>query len=81
VNRGIEATGSEFIGLLNNDMELDPKWLEELHRALTEHPEVSARGPKLLRYWERKKINVLGIRMNSDGEVEVIKQELSKFSV
>lgn len=72
VNRGIEVTNDEFISLLNNDIELDQKWLEELHRALVEHPEVGACGPKVLRYWERERINVLGIRLNSNGEVEII---------
>lgn len=72
VNRGIEATEGEFISLLNNDIELDPKWLEELHRALIEHPEVGACGPKLMRYWERERINILGIRLNSNGEAEII---------
>ncbi|MEW6377854.1 MAG: glycosyltransferase family 2 protein [Thermodesulfobacteriota bacterium] len=72
VNRGIEATEGEFIALLNNDIEVDPKWLEELHRALIEHPEVGSCQAKLLRYQEREKINGLGIRMNIDGEVEII---------
>ncbi len=72
VNRGIEATGGEFVSLLNNDIELDSKWLEELHRALVEHPEVGACGPKLMRYRERERINVLGIRLNSNGEAEII---------
>lgn len=72
VNRGIEATDGEFISLLNNDMEVDPKWLGQLHRALVEHPSVGACGPKLLRYWERNRIDLLGIRQNSDGEVEAV---------
>jgi GT2 family glycosyltransferase len=72
VNRGIEATQGEFVSFLNNDIELDPKWLEELHRALIEHPEVGTCGPKLMRYWERERINILGIRLNSNGEVEII---------
>ncbi len=71
-NRGIEATSGEFVGLLNNDVELDPRWLEELHHAMIRHPEIGACGPKLMRYWERDRINVLGIRLNSDGEVEII---------
>lgn len=72
VNRGIETTRGEFISLLNNDIELDPKWLEELHRALAKHPEAGTCGPKLMRYRERDRINVLGIRMNRNGEVEII---------
>ncbi len=72
VNRGIEVTENGFISLLNNDIELDPKWLEELHRALVEHPEAGACGPKVLRYSERQRINILGIRVNTNGEVEII---------
>lgn len=72
VNRGIEATDGEFIALLNNDIEVDPGWLEELHRVLMDHLEVGSCQAKLMRYWERKKINGLGIRLNMDGEVEII---------
>jgi len=72
VNRGIEATEGELIALLNNDIEVDPKWLEELHRALVEHPEVGSCQAKLLRYKERGRINGLGIRMNIYGEIEII---------
>jgi hypothetical protein len=72
VNRGIEATTGEFISLLNNDMELDSKWLEELYRVLIEHIEAGACGPKVMRYWERDRINVLGIRLNSNGEAVII---------
>jgi hypothetical protein len=72
VNRGIESGEAEFVSLLNNDIELDPRWLEELHSALRLHPEAASCGPKMMRYWERDRINVLGIRLNSDGDVEII---------
>jgi GT2 family glycosyltransferase len=72
VNRGIEATSGEFVCLLNNDIELDPKWMEAMYEALLKNPEVGACGPKMLRYWERERINVLGIRVNSNGDVEII---------
>jgi hypothetical protein len=72
VNRGIEATHDEFISLLNNDIELDPNWLGELHQTLIAHPETGACGPKLMRYRERERINILGIRLNSNGEVQII---------
>jgi GT2 family glycosyltransferase len=72
VNRGIEAASGEFVCLLNNDIELDPKWMEAMHEALLKNPEVGACGPKMLRYWERERINVLGIRVNSNGDVEII---------
>src|SRR5271157_262731 len=72
VNRGIEASASEFVSVLNNDIELDPRWLEELHTTLIEHPEAGAAGPKMMMYFERNRINILGLRLNRTGEVELI---------
>jgi len=72
VNRGIEAGFGEFICLLNNDIDLDPKWMQAMYEALGEHPEAGACGPKMMRYWERERINVLGIRLNSNGDVEIV---------
>ncbi|MEN6617430.1 MAG: glycosyltransferase family 2 protein [Syntrophorhabdus sp.] len=72
VNRGIEASKGEFVCLLNNDIELDPRWMEELLDSLKKHPDAGSAGPKLMRYHERKRINVLGIRVNSNGHVEIV---------
>lgn len=72
VNRGIEAASGEFICLLNNDVELDPQWMEAMYMALNQNQEVGACGPKMMRYWERERINVLGIRFNSNGDVEIV---------
>ncbi|HOJ42500.1 MAG TPA: glycosyltransferase family 2 protein [Syntrophorhabdaceae bacterium] len=72
VNRGIEASSSLFVSLLNNDIELDSNWLWYLYEALIKHPEAGSCGPKLMRYWERERINVLGIRLNRDGGVEIV---------
>ena len=72
VNRGIEAASGELICLLNNDIELDPGWMEAMYKALREHPEAGSCGPKMLRYWERERINVLGIRVDANGDVKII---------
>ncbi len=72
VNRGIEAASGELICLLNNDIELDPGWMEAMYKALREHPKAGSCGPKMLRYWERERINVLGIRMDANGDVKII---------
>ena len=34
VNAGIEAAGGEFIAIVNNDVELEPAWLETLYTNL-----------------------------------------------
>jgi len=47
VNAGIEAASGEFIAIVNNDVELDPGWLETLHGNLAGSPYSFATG-KLL---------------------------------
>src|SRR5512143_3643451 len=34
VNKGIRASAGEFISVLNNDIEVHPRWLQELHDAI-----------------------------------------------
>ncbi|MDW8002419.1 MAG: glycosyltransferase family 2 protein [Deltaproteobacteria bacterium] len=72
VNRGIEAAESEYIALLNNDMEVTPGWLREMVDALDRYQDAGACNPKVLRYREPDRINVLGIRYNSNSAVEII---------
>ena len=38
VNRGVAAGEEDYVALLNNDMELDPGWLEALVHALDADP-------------------------------------------
>jgi len=72
VNRGIEASTAEYVALLNNDVEVDPKWLEELCRALDEHPDVGSCNSKMLMYRERGRINGLGISMTVEGDIDIL---------
>jgi len=72
VNRGIEASRGEYVCLLNNDIELDTRWMEELLSSLRNHPDAGSAGPKLMRWHERERINVLAIRVNLDGHVEIV---------
>jgi len=39
-NQGIRQACGHYVALLNNDTEADPRWLEELMKALESHPEV-----------------------------------------
>lgn len=68
VNRGIQSTESEYVALLNNDVRVDKRWLFEMVKALDERTHAFSCNPKVLRLEEPWKINVLGIRYNSDGE-------------
>jgi GT2 family glycosyltransferase len=60
VNRGLDATKSELVALLNNDLELDPQWLKILVRELDAHPDAGSSGGKLLKYFERHLIDGAG---------------------
>ncbi len=67
-NRGVTAAlntclahpRTPLIGLFNNDVELDPRCLEELVAALHEHPEAGSAGGKLLDFGEREMIDGAG---------------------
>jgi hypothetical protein len=54
------AAGSEFVLLLNNDVELDPHCVEELVAALRAHPHAASAGAKLLDYTRRDLLDGTG---------------------
>jgi GT2 family glycosyltransferase len=60
LNACLRAGPSEFVALLNNDVELDPDCLGELVAALTEHPEAGASCGKLLNYARREMLDGAG---------------------
>ena len=59
-NRGIAATTTEFVALLNNDVELAPGWLEPLLAALHAHPGAASATGKLLRYDDHERLDAAG---------------------
>lgn len=60
VNAGIKEAKGEYIALLNNDAEVDPKWLEELVYALERYPEVGFCASKMVNYFNRSIIDTAG---------------------
>lgn len=52
-NAGIQASGAEFVVLLNNDTEQNPLWLESLITAADAHPEAGFFASKLLDFEDR----------------------------
>ncbi|MBA7641507.1 hypothetical protein ES703_49191 [subsurface metagenome] len=60
VNQGIKESQGEFVALLNNDVEADPSWLEELSRGLKENPEVGFCASKMLDFTNRRIIMEAG---------------------
>lgn len=61
VNKGIEATRTPYVALLNNDIELDPDWLTNLVQAAEQHPDAGSIASKLLDFTDRTKFESAGI--------------------
>jgi GT2 family glycosyltransferase len=60
VNQGIRISDSEFIVLLNNDVVVDESWLYELVSLIRTDPLIFSCSSKMLRYYERDKIDDVG---------------------
>ena len=63
LNRGVLESETDFVALLNNDIELEPDWLERLVAGLLQHPEAASASGKLLRFDERTMIDAAGDAM------------------
>lgn len=68
VNAGIKESKGEFIALLNNDTEVDKKWLEELGNAAKNNPDVGFFASKMLRFDDRKIIDSCGDQASWKGK-------------
>ncbi len=66
-NQGIEASGGDYIVLLNNDTEAHPAWLSELVRVADENPGAGMFATKTLFFDERDVIDTAGHLMYPDG--------------
>lgn len=60
LNACFDAADTEFVALLNNDLELDPDCLGELVAALREHPRAGSVTAKLLDFHDRSVIDGAG---------------------
>jgi GT2 family glycosyltransferase len=67
LNIAVGAARGGLVGLLNNDIELDPDWLGEMVAALKRHPQVSSVSCKLLNYWHRDQLDGAGDIFTRDG--------------
>ena len=60
MNLGIAQARGRFIAIVNNDIEADPKWLDESIRALKEHPEAGFTATRIRRFDERDRLDTTG---------------------
>lgn len=67
VNIGISHAKTEFIALLNNDIELDPKWMAELVSHLKENPKAGSCACKMMNFFRRNIIDAVGDSLTRSG--------------
>jgi len=67
VNRGIEASRSEFVALLNSDIELEPSWLEHAVAALDQQRSAGSVTGKILQFKDRALIASAGDTITWDA--------------
>jgi GT2 family glycosyltransferase len=65
--RSIATASTEYVALLNNDLELEPRWLEELLGALEARPGAAAVEGKTLRFDCREVLDGAGDLMRRNG--------------
>lgn len=59
-NRGISSTSADYVALLNNDTQADPRWLESLVSVLDREPQVGFCASKMVRIQDRLTIDTAG---------------------
>jgi GT2 family glycosyltransferase len=67
VNAGIKAAEGEILAVLNNDTEAHAEWLEELWKAMQDHPRAGSATSKILLFDQREIINSAGDLYGADG--------------
>jgi GT2 family glycosyltransferase len=69
LNRCVQEARTQYVALLNNDVELDPRWLEHLLAPLEEDPAIVSASGKMLRWDRREVIDTAGDSMRWSGAV------------
>lgn len=67
LNLAVTACSGEMVALLNNDLELEPRWLFHLVGALDRHLDAGSASGKLLSYGQRDRIDGAGDLFTRDG--------------
>jgi len=67
VNRGIEKAETEFVALLNNDTEADPRWIEGALAVFEQNPDCGIVASRIVNYWQRDRLDSAGDRYLRSG--------------
>ena len=69
-NRGIEEARADLVALVNNDVVLEPDWLERMAAALAAHPDAASVASKMVDLRDRSVIWDAGDFLRRDGAAE-----------
>ncbi len=67
LNVALRSADTELVALLNNDIELDRRWLAEMVGGLDRDPNASTISGKLRNYWRRQELDGAGDIFQRDG--------------
>lgn len=67
LNLAVRSARGGLLALLNNDIELDPRWLSEMVAGLGRDPSAGSASCKLLNYWSRDELDGAGDVFTRDG--------------
>jgi len=67
VNEGFRRARGDFVALVNNDVELDPGWLQATVSALEKHAEAASIASRLLEWERRNMLDGTGDLVGWDG--------------
>jgi GT2 family glycosyltransferase len=59
-NKALQQVSSEYVVLLNSDVETTPQWLQTLITFMDSHPEVAAVQPKIRSFHEKQRFEYAG---------------------
>jgi len=68
LNRAVQSAETVYVALLNNDLELEPRWLEQMRGALESDPRCGSADCKLLNFHRRDEIDGAGDLIARTGE-------------
>lgn len=72
INEGVKKSKAKYVVFLNNDTEVDKEWLNNLIKCAKLHPEAISINSKILNFYNRKKIDGIGILINEVGQAKSI---------
>lgn len=72
INVGVKSSNADYVVFLNNDTCVDKRWLASLVECADRHQEVISVNSKLLNFYDRKRIDGVGILINEVGQARSI---------